>query len=128
MVTEKRTRTARFATWLVVGCIFVLLACASHEKKPAGILPPEKMIPILEDLYVAEEKADRARVYSDSVDQAYPLVEQRIFESHQTTDSIFQVSFQYYIKHHDELESIYGRLLDSLNLHLERARMKNVTH
>jgi hypothetical protein len=108
--------------------ILVLSACGG-EKRPEGILTEKQMVNVMTELYIAEEKANRLPIPSDSAKELFPMFSAKAFEKAGVSDTTFQNSLDYYMSEPEKLENIYAILVDSLNLKAQRAaaHKKNVT-
>lgn len=104
---------------MVVALIFLLPACAP-EKVPDGVLTEQEMVTILTEIYLAEEKAERAGIPYDSARKIFPTFEAKIYEKMSVSDSLFLKSMEYYKAHPKRLDYIYSALVDSLNLKAQR--------
>jgi hypothetical protein len=96
--------------------ILTILSCSGKEERPKGVIPPEKMAVLLSDIYVAEHKASNIGLKYDSSKIVLRHYELKIFEDHNTNDSIYKESFKYYLEHPDQLETIYDMVIDSVSL------------
>ncbi|HLT80056.1 MAG TPA: DUF4296 domain-containing protein [Cyclobacteriaceae bacterium] len=99
---------------LVVGMMTVM-AC-DRERRREGVLPQAEMVKALKSLYIAEEHVSRFGLRPDSARRLFNRMEDRLFENMGITRDEFQRSFDYYVEHPDEWESVYSALVDSLNL------------
>jgi len=52
----------------------------------------------------------------DSVRVFFPEVEKRLFEKHDIDDSLYLISFNYYLENVELMEEIYTAVVDSLSL------------
>lgn len=104
----------------------ILLAC-DGDKKPTGILSEPEMIRVLSELYLAEEKVGNMGILFDSAVKIFPKFEAKVFEKTGVSDSIFQMSLEYYKSNPAALEHIYTALVDSLNLKAEEKALSDTT-
>lgn len=109
------TRAAALALTLLLGAF----GCAK-EGKPRGLLTKEQMVTLMADMYLAEQKLSTVGVPRDSVILIMNEMSTLIFEKSGTADSVFRMSFDYYLQHPVEMEEIYTVLIDSLNLREQR--------
>jgi hypothetical protein len=116
-----------FGAWMLwfAGLASLGFSCRQRERAPADILPPEKMIPVLAQIYTNEEKINRLGVSSDSALKVFTYMKGKIFETNQLTDSLFRRSFDYYMDHPKEMEAVYSALVDTLQLREQRAPVTN---
>ncbi len=105
--------------------ILIIVSCSGKEELPKGVIPPEKMAVILSDIYVAEYKATQIGLKNDSAKQVLRHYELKIFEDHETNDSIYKESFKYYLEHPDQLEAIYDIVIDTVSLRNQVNNAKN---
>jgi hypothetical protein len=101
----------------------VFFCCTSGGRKPDHILGQDEMVKALSDIYLTEEKISSLSLTTDSATQVFYLMEDRIFENLQISDSIFRESLKYYMDHPSEMEKIYGALVDSLQLLEQRTNL-----
>ena len=101
------------AGWIV---FIVLLGACAQEQKPKQLLTDEQMVRVLMDIYLTEEKLTGLALARDSADKIFPLFKEKIYESAQINDTIFNQSMEYYLAHPKKLERIYTAVIDSLML------------
>ena len=82
--------------------VLLLKGCVNNYPTiPEGVLPEEKMLPILNDIMLAEEYSKKKltpkkfQMRSYLIDSVYPA----IFLSHNIDDSLFFESFNFYENH-----------------------------
>jgi ADP-glucose pyrophosphorylase len=92
----------------LAGLFFFLVGCIKESRPPEGLIPKEKMISFLIDLLT--------RMNKDSIRAFFPEVEQRLFEKHGIDDSLYMISFNYYLQEVELMEEIYSAVVDSLSL------------
>lgn len=108
--------------WNIAWGIMILGAVACNESKPEDILTEKQMVSVLAELYLAKEKAGELPISYDSLRQLLPMFSARVFQKTGIPDTLFQKSFNYYMRDPAKLENIYTVLVDSLNLKTQRAR------
>lgn len=97
---------------LVIFCLLLLYSCKNEVETPNGILPGEKMEPILLDLIRADEIINQ-QSYGDSASSIRgkrEVMYQKVFTVHGVTRDQFNNSFTFYQNHPDLLKGI----LDSM--------------
>jgi hypothetical protein len=105
----------------IVAGAFALNSCSKEEeKKPDYILSQEQMVEALAEVYIAEQKVQRLSLGADTAALIFGTMEKKIFENLNVPDSVFRASFDYYMDHPKEMESIYAVLVDSLQLREQR--------
>jgi len=100
--------------FLIATCI--LLACNGKVEPPVGLLPKEKMVELLIEIHIADAKAKQLRTNKDSIQIVFKELEKGIFSDHKVEDSIYYMSYDYYLRDNNEIESIYSAVIDSLSL------------
>lgn len=100
----------------VLFLFFLLAACIDQKGTPDGILSKQKMVDFLIDLHIIEARLNTVRFPQDSVKLFFPDIEKELFEKHNITDSIYFVSYQYYLENVKEMEEIYTAVVDSLSI------------
>jgi Domain of unknown function (DUF4296) len=96
--------------------LFFMLTACTDAQKPANLLSEEEMTRVMMEVYTYEEKINRLNLRRDSAEKIFLLAEPIIFQKIGVPDSVFKRSYDYYIEHPKQLESIYTALVDSLNL------------
>jgi hypothetical protein len=120
-IVEGMTAYRVAAMFAAAVCIFFFNGCKSDVERPGGILPADKMVTILTEIYVAEEKVNRLVLPRDSATQVFEIMEQKIYDKTGIADSVFKASFDYYMDRPKEMEAIYSALVDSLQLKEQQA-------
>jgi hypothetical protein len=105
---------------LMMLLVFAAFSCKKTEKLPAGVLSKEKMVVLLTDFYITEEKVNRLNLQPDSGSALFAAMKEKVFEKTGVPDSVFSRSFDYYMDHPTDLELIYTALVDSLQLKEQR--------
>ena len=105
----------------IVIMIILGLSCCNKKQVPEGILTRDKMVAVMSELYVTEQKISTLGVKRDSLSQMFDVMKEKVFAAQGITDSIFRKSMDYYMDRPLEMETIYTSLVDSLNLREQRA-------
>ena len=105
-----------FISTIIMG---VLLACGDGGR-PKGVLSRKEMVHALCEVYLNEEKTNRINLQRDSALQVFDKLQQKTFEQLGITDSVFKKSLNYYWSRPDEMEQVFGIVIDSLNLREQR--------
>ena len=109
-------------------CVALLLSCNSQENRlPAGLYDSQQMASFLKDLYLLETKVKELRLSDDSSKKVFAYYEQELYKKHHMSDSIYRVSFQYYIDDIAGLSKIYEIIADSLSLEERIENIKDTT-
>lgn len=110
---------APVCTGLVLLLAVLVFSCGK-PKAPQNLLPEDKVVNVLSDLYVVEQKVNGLGLKRDTSEQIFAKLKDKVFEKNGITDSSFRVSLDYYVDHSSAIESIYSQLVDSLNLREQR--------
>lgn len=100
--------------------VAVLFSCGKGGITAKGVLPEDKMLELLSDIYVVEQKVNSLGLKRDTADLIFEKLKDKVFEKAGTTDSIFRLSMDYYIDRPKIMEGIYSQLVDSMNLREQR--------
>jgi len=76
----------------------------------------EQVAVFLKDLYILEQKIKDLKLEGDSAKIIFEHYENKLYEKHQLTDSIYRESFKYYMDDIQGLTKIYEIIADSLSL------------
>lgn len=104
--------------------VFVLLLntllfsqCDRPEEpvRPAQLLPRDKMVRVLVDLHLTEARVENAGTSPDSARALFNRESKALYQRHNTSETLFRQSMQYYAIHGKDLEEIYGVVIDSIN-------------
>ena len=96
--------------------VMLLGTSCAKKAKPAGLMSQEDMVKTMTEVYLVEQKVATVGVTRDSTVQLFNQISPQVFKKMGTTDSLFRLSFDYYLEHPVEMEQIYTALIDSLNL------------
>jgi hypothetical protein len=101
----------------LIGLIaFLLIAGCTIERKPDAILSEAEMARVLTEIYINEEKVVKLNLRRDSAEKIFEMAEPILFKKIGVSDSVFRMSFEYYVERPKQLELIYTAVVDSLNL------------
>lgn len=107
---------------LLAASVLVVISC--KEKQPEGVLTPDQMVEVMEEMYIAEEKVNRLALKRDSARMVALKLNERIFREAAINDSIFKRSFDYYMERPELMEQIYTALVDTLQLREQRTPIR----
>ena len=108
----------------IIILVVFLISCHTKERVPAGVLDKEKMVRVLTELYIGEEKTNRLGLTRDSAEKVFKIMDGKIEQKTGIPDSVFKRSLNYYFDHPLEMELIYTALVDTLNLKEQRENVK----
>lgn len=107
---------------LLFTCLFLgIISCSTPEHQEEllePVLSEEVMIDLLVDIHIAEtvgKEAKRKRK-KDTIYQKKDIQQryQEVFKIHQIHPPDFQQTFDYYIKHPDQLEKVYEEVVNKI--------------
>jgi hypothetical protein len=104
--------------------ILLVVAGCQHEKRPPGVLNKEEYARFLVSVYIAESKLNTYAITPDSAMKLFLPYEQALEKKFDTSDSVIQKTYQYYLAHPQELEQVYTAVIDTLNLMEQKATAK----
>lgn len=109
---------------LMVVCL--ISACACSEDKPKDILSDDELTNILIDIYITESKVANytPRIPRDTALVVFDTLRADILQKYDLTDSAFRHSMRYYFQNPEVLNSVYARVIDSLNLKVQKFEEK----
>lgn len=85
----------------------------------------EQIAVFLKDLYMLETKMDELRLTKDSTKIIFAYYENKLYEKHNMTDSLYRESFKYFMDDIKGLTKIYEIMADSLSLEERLASAKD---
>lgn len=99
---------------------FTLFACSGEEAQlpPPGLIPAEKIIPLIVDLQVLESHYEGAYQHPQLFKDALDSSSQLLFTEYGVTKQQFDQSYSYYARDITAIYSIYEAALDSVNFRL----------
>lgn len=108
------------------GLIYMLIVLAlaggcRTEKTPPGVLNKKDYAQYLVNVYVAEAKLNTLAITPDSAMKIFQPFQQSLVKDFNTSDSVIQKTYQYYLAHPDQLEQVYTTVIDTLSLMEQRA-------
>ena len=101
--------------YLCILTFFINTSCDSGINQ--NIIEKEKMVEILIELHLIEESIDILELNPDTSKALYHIKEQEIFYSYSVTEKQYRESFSYYFFNSNNLDNIYGNIIDSLMLY-----------
>lgn len=111
--------------FLVIIIVTSCFACDKKKERPAYVLTEEQMAAFLIDLHIAEARINDLSIRRDSSNVLFEKVEDSLFLKHGImNDSIYQLSYEYYLNDVAGLDKIYGAVVDSLSLRERLSKME----
>ena len=114
---------------LVLSAILLgLVACQDGKKntaeKPKNLVSPEKMEQVLSELHIIDALINQKSLAADSAKKLSTDYYDFIYRKYGVTATDFDNSFQYYLHNPADMDSIYVKVLENLNL--EDLKLKKV--
>jgi len=98
----------------------LLIACSGNKGKPASnILQTEKMIPVLEDIHLAEAYVFNQHMNTNLSTKWLSYYYHVIYRIHQIDSAQFSQSLAYYESNPEKLLDIYDKLLTDMSIRQE---------
>lgn len=117
LVSPKRGERCGRRTFFAIPILASLvMACSPSEDKPAAVLTHEEMTKVLTDFYLKEARVNSLMVEPDSAKTIFKRFRKQYAEKSGISDSVIDISYQYYLSRPQELNDIYNRVIDSLSL------------
>lgn len=95
----------------------LILSCAEKKKEmPAEVLPKDKFISVMVDMYLLESKFSHANLIDKPTYEKGVQEYETLFKKHGTNKKQVESSIDYYTHQPDQMREIQATILDSLNL------------
>lgn len=101
-----------------VAALILMIGCGQKEKtqkKPENLLDKDEITKILIDLHLAEAEVSALNLKKDTSQYLYQQYQHHILNQHNTTDSIYYQSYDYYLAQPETFEKIYETVVDTLS-------------
>jgi hypothetical protein len=109
--------------------ILLICLCTFCSRKkaenPKDLYSTEQVAVFLKDLYMLETKIKELKISKDSAKVVFAYYENKLYEKHNMTDSLYRESFKYYMVDIQGLTKIYEIIADSLSLEERLAGAKD---
>ena len=99
---------------MILFCVLSSFSCG-NKKLPKGILPMNKMVPILVDQHLAEVIYNQRFAIGVKDENAVENLYLSILKKYKVDEKTFEESTFYYSKHPDLYKPIYDEVLNRLN-------------
>jgi len=112
-------KTLRGSFFLFIFVLPLVLSCTEEPRieKSKGLVPPEQMVSFLVDMHLAEAKMSYGDIRdADSLEIVFRHYERHLFDKYGIQDSAYYRSYEYYLSNMDQLQNIYGAVVDSLSV------------
>jgi hypothetical protein len=95
--------------------ITVLSGCKEPaETKPGNLLDEEKMIAVMVDMHLVETANNLKLLASDTAEQQYNEIVEKIYATHEVSKGSFDSSLFYYSTQTEQMNVIYDKILEHL--------------
>ncbi|MCR9251871.1 MAG: DUF4296 domain-containing protein [bacterium] len=105
--------------------VIVGLGCTKEATIPDDILPQEKMIEILIDIHLLEEKIDYLKLEKDTSLMLFKAYEFELLKEHEVDTAEYQKSYRWYASEVRTMSRMYETIVDSLNVRHKRVSKKS---
>jgi hypothetical protein len=112
--------------WWVLLLILLAFSCGG-DNLPKGILPKDKMIPILVDQHLAENIFTQRFALGMNKDKTIEDLYLSVLKKYNVSQKVFEESVFYYSKHPDKYKSIYDEVLNRLNAMDVKVKQEDIT-
>ncbi len=108
-----------FTTAVITSCV----ETRDHRTAvPEGLIPQSEFVPLFADIQLLEAARKQKMIKGDSIDLEVANAYRQIFEKHQTTDSLFRISYLHYFSKPEEMSAIYEEVIDFLSQQESKSR------
>ncbi len=103
--------------------LIIISACSTADNRPADLVPENKMALILTEIHILEAKIKQLGIQkNDSMQAVYDHYERLLFNDFGIDKSQYERSFNYYVNHPKEFNTVYETVVDTLAL---RQKLQN---
>ncbi len=103
----------KYASFLV---FLLLVACSkSKEKRPANLVGLQTMAYVLADMHIADGIVNSKPGNLDSNNQMIVNYREYIYKKYDLDHEQFKSSYDYYVHHPVELDSVYSKVIEILS-------------
>ena len=96
-------------------------------ERPSQLLSQQEMVSFLIDLHLAEAKMNYIKVgKTDSLEMIFRNYEKYLMNQHGFTDSVYLLSYEYYLDHMELMDEIYSDVVDSLSVMNSQEKAKKL--
>ncbi len=98
--------------------IFLASACSDSlvsNNKPKNLIPRDSMVQVLKEMTLLEAHIQTKFMHVSRFKETMLLSGKKLLEKHHISSQRYEESMAFYGSRQDEMQSIYGEILDSLN-------------
>lgn len=107
--------------FLILSFVMIFLSCQKNNI-PEGVLPKEKIIPILVDIHIADANLSVSRLFKKMDDEKMKLYYQSVLDKHKISKEELKMNMAYYVEHGDIYNEIYEEVIISLTKKQEKEK------
>jgi hypothetical protein len=111
----------------LLAMFFAAVFSCEKEKAAHGIMTKAQMADWMMNVYIAEARILTLPMTRDSAYKVFVPFQDSLLKQKSLQDSTLKKSFQYYMDHPAELESVYDIMIDSLSLREQRLLRAPIT-
>jgi hypothetical protein len=89
---------------------------------PEGLISKADFVPLFADVQLLEAARKQKMIKGDSIDLEVANAYRQIFEKHETSDSLFRMSYLHYFSKPEEMSVIYEEVIDLLSQQESKSR------
>ncbi len=109
-----------FLSLILSAFLMGLFACQDGKQntaeKPNNLVSPEKMEQMLSELHIVDALINQKNIAADSAKKLSTDYYDLIYRKYAVTANDFNKSFQYYLHNPADMDSIYVKVLENLNM------------
>ena len=110
--------------YFIILTFFIILSC--NNEKEVNVIEKDKMAKILIEMHLSEESIDALKFDEDTLSALFSEKEKEIFAKYSVTEKEYRESYSFYFFNPQQLEEIYGELIDSLLLYQQTFKNEKI--
>lgn len=105
---------------LLIFVLATVLLAACDESRPASVLPHATMVQILSEFHLADAVANQYSGTMTTRDSLRRVIQLQVLQRGQVAPETFYQSYDWYLKHPAELDSVYSDVLRDINKEISK--------
>ncbi len=103
--------------FILIGICFINSCTNSVEgkAKPENLIPRDTLVMVLKDMTLIESHIQSKYLHVSKFQKTMKLSGKKVLDHYSITHKRFEESMEYYGTRHEEMQSIYSQILDTLN-------------
>ena len=101
--------------FLIILISLSLVGCKSEEEEYQAVMPEEQMVQIMKDFMLLEATFNTRLIRMSDKDERMESYSEEILEKHGVSKEDFDASYEYYVYHPVEFESMMQLVFEELN-------------